>query len=90
MKEVEIPDWAMREYDTEDDCVKSYLCDHPSSVPVQIPVWGSRFCPSRIKWEKVNKTPAEMQEVYKKKINRLRISIQRLQDEMNELKKLLV
>ena len=66
-KELEIPDWAMKEYDSEDDCIKSYICEEGL-----VPFHGSRFSTNRIKWEKIEKTHAEMQEIIKKKIKGLK------------------
>ncbi len=47
-KELEVPEWAMKEYPKQDDCVKSYICDKRL-----VPVWSERFSPDRIKWKRI-------------------------------------
>ena len=79
-KELEIPDWALQEYDSVEESVRSYIIDNSN-----IPTWSERYLSGRIKWEKVEKTHAELQTILKKKIDGMRVTIQRHQDELNQL-----
>jgi hypothetical protein len=81
-KELEVPDWALKEYDSEEESILNYIIDN-----CNIPTWSERYMSGRIKWEKVEKTHTELQDIIRKKINGLRVTIRGYQDQMNQLKK---
>lgn len=69
-KELEVPEWALQEWDSEDESIENYIVEN-----CNIPTWSERYMSGRLKWERITKTHAEMQEIYKKKINGLRVAI---------------
>jgi hypothetical protein len=54
-KEIEVPDWAKREYGgSVDNSVKHYLCDN-----TDIPTYSERFSTGRIEWKRIKKPSKE-------------------------------
>jgi hypothetical protein len=78
--ELEIPDEALREYDTEEESIIMYIIDN-----CNIPTWGERYMSGRIKWMPYTKTPEELKKALQQKIEGLRFTIRRDQDKLNQL-----
>lgn len=78
-KEFEIPEWAMKEYPKQDDCVKNYLCEKD-----MVPTWGERFSTGRIEWKKISKPSKETVD---KAIKDLKDGIKWRKDKLKELQK---
>ena len=64
------------------ESVVDYLCAHD-----EVPTWSERFSTIRIKWKKVEKTPAQLKEISLGKIERLKITIKGYQNEIKRLNK---
>ena len=79
-RELEIPDDALQEYDTEEKSIKEYIIEN-----CNIPTWSERYMSGRIQWEKIQKTPSELKAILLRKIEGARISIRREQDRLNQL-----
>ncbi len=79
-KELEIPDWATKEYDDLDECVKSYLVEY-----CRIPTWSERFLEERIKWETITKSAEEIRQINKNKIKALKARIKEAKEKIREL-----
>jgi hypothetical protein len=81
-KEIEIPDWATKEYKSIDDSVKSYLCEHTGLIPTH----SERFMPGRIEWKHLRKPSKE---AVTKKILELKEGIKWRRQEVKWLSELL-
>lgn len=61
--------------------ITNYLIDHCA----EIPSWSERFMRERIKWEIITKTPAELVEINRKKIQSLENEIEVLREQIYNL-----
>ena len=76
-KELEIPD----DLDGE-ETVEDYLCERD-----MVPTWSERFMRGRIKWQKITKTPEELEQIKLNKIAQLKLQIKHCKAKIKELSK---